>query len=163
VPPGTEVTFDFRINTPSNPGLYKLEWRMARAGLGPFGEHADSPQIAVVDDHNSAEFVHQQAPAVMTAGKTYEVTATMRNIGKTTWTKDAGFKLASIVGAGGHGLGVSSIDLPGPVPPLHSVTFNFTVKAPQAAGDYDLQWRMMQERVGPFGDATPIKTIRVVK
>ena len=63
---------------------------------------------------------------------------------------------------GQYRLGCSANPLPHDVPPNGIVEFLFSITAPSTAGQYPLQWRMNQEGVGRFGDATANTNTRVV-
>lgn len=47
VPPGGEVTFNFTITAPTQPGLYNFQWRMLREGVEWFGQSTENRQIEV--------------------------------------------------------------------------------------------------------------------
>jgi thermolysin len=108
---------------------------------------------------NGATFVSQSVPTSMIAGQNYSVSVTMHNSGSTTWTP------------GVHRLGSQNpennttwggrVDLPYSVAPGQSVTFYFTVTAPSVAGNYNFQWRMLEENVQWFGDYTPNVVVNV--
>jgi hypothetical protein len=115
------------------------------------------PQVAV----NDAAFVSQSVPGEMTAGQAYPVSVTMNNVGDTTWTADAGYRLGSQNPQDNTTWGFSRVELPGPVAPGQQVTFQFTVTAPADPGTYDFQWRMVQDAVEWFGDFTPDVPVQV--
>ncbi|NUO16221.1 MAG: trypsin, partial [Planctomycetaceae bacterium] len=48
------------------------------------------------------------------------------------------------------------------VRPGESYTFTFNVRAPATAGQYNMQWRMVQENVQWFGQYTPLRQVSVV-
>ena len=58
--------------------------------------------------------------------------------------------------------GLNRVALPYDVPPGASVTFSFNITAPTVPGTYNFQWRMLQEGVQRFGDATNNVQITVV-
>jgi hypothetical protein len=115
---------------------------------------------------DDAKFIAQSVPNMMTAGRQYLVSVTMRNTGQNTWiagrTPDQGYKLGSWNPGGNTTWGFSRVELPvGPsgariqVPPGEQVTFRFNVTAPSVAGTYMFQWKMLREgAVGYFGDQT---------
>jgi RHS repeat-associated protein len=106
---------------------------------------------------NSAAFVSQSVPTSMQPGQTYAVSVTMQNTSAVTWTSTANYKLGSQNLTNNTTWGFHRVELPGatPVPPGGTVTFNFNVTAPAAAGIYNFQWQMAQEAVGFFGTASP--------
>lgn len=112
---------------------------------------------------NYAQYITQSVPTVMNAGQQYTVTIRMKNMGLSTWTEGAQYKLGSqnpqdngIWGIGRVGLGAT------PVAPGQEKIFQFTVKAPTTPGTYNFQWRMLRELVQWFGDFTPNLVINVV-
>lgn len=89
-------------------------------------------------------------PAVLACGATQEVTVTMRNMGNTTWTSEAGYALGA-VGDSDPFSAAARIPLPGPVAPLQFVTFTFTLNGGTANGTFTTDWRMVREGVAWFG------------
>lgn len=105
-----------------------------------------------VPETQAALFIAQGVPAEMTTGQTYSVSVSMRNTGSVTWTQAAGYQLALV--AQGINWGTSAAPLPGEVTPGSEVTFNFTVTAPPVPGYDAFQWRMEQQGMGRFGEAS---------
>jgi len=103
----------------------------------------------------SAMVVGQSVPAYMDAGYSYLVSVTMQNNGANTWTQAEGYRLGSQNPPDNYTWGLSRVGLPASVSPGGQVTFNFYVTAPYSSGLYDFQWRMVQDGVEWFGDATP--------
>ena len=104
---------------------------------------------------NGAQFVSQSVPASMTAGQSYNVSVTMKNMGTNTWTKSAGYKLGSQNPADNSlWLGSSNrvyLADADAVATGQQKTFSFSVTAPAAPGTYNFQWKMVQEGVAWFG------------
>jgi len=96
----------------------------------------------------------------MLPGETMNVFVTMRNLGPTTWTAGQAFRLG-VMGSEGWGVGGRAY-LTSDVAPNTDVTFNFTVAAPTTPGTYSFRWRMLQEGVQFFGDATTDVPITVL-
>jgi hypothetical protein len=117
---------------------------------------------------NGAQFVGQDVPATMVAGRVYPVTIVMRNTGTTIWRKFTG------AGGGMHRLGSQSpennglfvpltrVELPRDVAPGEEVAFAFTAKAPSEPGTYAFQWRMVEELKEWFGDKTQSVAVTVI-
>jgi subtilisin family serine protease len=100
-----------------------------------------------------SNFVSQSVPKTMLLpGETMNVSITMRNVGPNTWTAGQAFRLG-VMGSEGWGVGGRAY-LTGDVPPNTDVTFNFQVTAPNTPGTFSFRWRMLQEGVQFFGDAT---------
>ncbi|MEM7585052.1 MAG: NBR1-Ig-like domain-containing protein [Acidobacteriota bacterium] len=115
---------------------------------------------------NSATHVANSLPSQMECGQSLPVTVTMRNSGTATWTSDLCYKL----GAGGDSDPFLPSNRRWPLPggadvaENEQVTFSFTLQAPDEAGDYETDWRMISEVAcggdGWFGDVVS-KTISV--
>jgi len=106
-----------------------------------------------------SNFVSQSVPKTMLMpGETMTVSVTMRNVGPSTWTAGQQFRLGAI----GNGWEGWRAYLPNDVPPNTNVTFSFPVTAPSTPGNYNFRWRMLQEWVQWFGDATPNIPITVL-
>lgn len=84
----------------------------------------------------------------------------MKNTGTTTWTAAAGHRLASLVAGSPWGDRVN-LNTTESIAPGKQKAFSIDVTAPQAAGIYSFQWRMIQEGVELFGPATPIVNVAV--
>lgn len=124
-------------------------------GVGSCG----GPPVGV----NNATFVSQSVPTSMVAGQSYGVSVTMHNSGSTPWTSDV-YKLGTQNPQDNTlWTGSTRVWLPAgtTVQPGASHTFYFTVTAPATPGNYNFQWRMVQEGVGWFGDYTPNVVINV--
>jgi len=109
----------------------------------------------------SSTVVGQSVPAYMDAGLSYLVSVTMQNNGSNTWTQAESYRLGSQNPQDNYTWGLNRVDLPASVPPGGQVTFSFYVTAPYNAGTYNFQWRMVQDGVEWFGDATPNIQINV--
>ncbi len=106
-----------------------------------------------------SNFVSQTVPKTMLMpGETMNVSITMRNLGPSTWSAGQLFRLGAI----GNGWEGWRAYLQNDVPPNTDVTFTFPVTAPSTPGNYNFRWRMLQEWVQFFGDATPNIPITVL-
>jgi glucose/arabinose dehydrogenase len=111
--------------------------------------------------HYNAAFVSQSVPARIHAGERAVVSVTLRNTGLTTWSAANGYRLGSQSPHDGLTWGFNRVDPPGSVAPGGTMTVSFQVRAPQTAGDYAFQWRMLQEGMTWFGAPSPVQTITV--
>jgi hypothetical protein len=124
---------------------------------------------------NNAQFISQSIPTIMNAGQTYQVSVTIKNIGTTTWNKGSFYRLGSQNPANNATWGnaiyyslswpeISRIELADSeqVLPGATKTFSFNVKAPSLLGNYNFQWKMVQDGLEWFGDLTPNMSISVV-
>jgi subtilisin family serine protease len=160
VPPGAQVTFNFNVTAPANPGTYNFQWRM-RNNWGLLGDRTENVVVTVLAPSNQSEFVSQTVPASMYAGEAYNVTIKMKNIGNTTWEAGTGYKLGSQNPQDNTRWGTSRAVLTNSVPPGGTATFTFQVWAPGQVGSYNFQWRMLREGVEWFGPSTPNLSISV--
>jgi glucose/arabinose dehydrogenase len=155
IAPGQQKTFTFSVIAPSQ-GTYNFQWRMVQDGVTWFGAESTNVVVQVAASRNAA-FVSQSVPTAMTAGQSYNVSVTMRNTGGTTWTANALYRLGAInpydnFTWGGNRVGLAAGDV---IAPNQTKTFTFTVRAPTAPGNYNFQWRMVQDGVAWFGSETP--------
>lgn len=104
---------------------------------------------------NYAQVLSISAPATMTAGQDYVVEVTVKNMGSTTWTSAGNkpWRLGSQAPQDNKTWGMSRVPIPQgqEVRPRDTFVFSFTVKAPANAGQYDMQWRMVQDGKEWFG------------
>jgi NTE family protein len=109
----------------------------------------------------AAEFVAQSIPDAMAPGSQHEVTVVMRNTGTLPWVAGEGYRLGSDNPPDNGTWGLGRVDVPAMIGRFAEATFRFTVTAPSAPGTYTFQWRMLQEGVEWFGDASPTASITV--
>lgn len=112
---------------------------------------------------NDARFVSQQVPPVMGTGERAAVQLTMRNVGTAAWSEAEGHRLGSQNPQDNGTWGTGRVYLPAgaSVAPGGAHTFVFEAQAPGTPGVYDFQWRMLQEQVEWFGQATPNVSVAV--
>lgn len=172
----SDVTFSFQVKAPSVPGDYKLNFQMETLGsyfggkAGPELIHisgnpvADvNPQIRANTSGDNSQFLMQIMTNEMAAGNNYEVSVTMQNTGKTTWSKKDGYALGfldSLLNIEKNNLKYTKIVLSEDVPPGKEVTFHFTIKAPPAPGTYEYRWEMEHDNIY-FGEPSDIYSVKV--
>jgi uncharacterized membrane protein len=163
IAPGQQKTFAFVVTAPSA-GTYNFQWRMVQDGVAWFGDLSANAVVTVNPPAAApnATFVSYSLPSTINAGQQYSVSLTMRNTGGTTWTPGALYRLGSIspydnTTWGSNRVGLASGDS---VAPGQQKTFTWTITAP-VAGNYDFQWRMVQEGVMWFGDSSPLTVLNV--
>jgi len=113
---------------------------------------------------NGASFVTQSVPATMKAGARLAVSVGMRNAGTRAWlpvAQGGHHKLGAQAPQDSQTWGTTRVNLPRAVALGETVTISFTVTAPAQAGTYSFQWRMVEELVEWFGDATPLTRVVV--
>ncbi|MFN2455739.1 MAG: phospholipid carrier-dependent glycosyltransferase [Pyrinomonadaceae bacterium] len=118
-----------------------------------YGSHGAGEAATV--EINKAMFVSQSALTSMIGGQNYNVTVTMKNTGATTWTTSSLYRLGAQNPQDNPAWGRIRVELPEPVAPGAEVTFNFDITAPVKTGQYNFQWRMVQDGTEWFGDYTP--------
>lgn len=155
VTPGDIGTFNFTVTAPATAGNYNFQWRMVQDGVQWFGDITPNVVVAVSTAPNAAKFVSQSVPTSMTGGQSYNVSVTMQNTGTNTWPAGSTYRLGSQNPQDNFNWGLNRVNLQTSVAPGASVTFNFMVTAPSTVGNYNFQWRMLQEGVQWFGDFTP--------
>lgn len=118
---------------------------------------AETPPVTVEVAYNDAAFVSQSVPSSVAAGGAAAVSVSMRNTGTTTWTPGSYF-----LGSADASWGAARVPVPRAVAPGEVVTFNFTINAPTACpGAGNLSWRMVEEEVEWFGEASPEAAVQV--
>ena len=153
IAPGQQKTFTWSIIAPSSAGVHNFQWRMVQDGVTWFGDNSTNVAVTVSTGPNAA-FGSQAVPATMTAGQSYAVTLTMRNVGGSTWTPVGLYRLGAInpydnVIWGTNRVGLSAGDS---IARGQQMVFMWTVTAPTSPGMYNFQWRMVQDGVTWFGD-----------
>ena len=168
VAPGESFTFTFPVKAPATLGLYNYQWQMQKAGVffgTPSANTGVNVTAATGAAANDATFVSVNVPLVMTPGGTYNVLVTMRNSGTGVWSFDTKHKLGSANPQDNTRWGLTRVGITNgnanAVYPGQTQTFNFRVKAPTTSGQYNFQWRMVQELVGWFGLASANQIITV--
>ncbi len=109
-----------------------------------------SPAFSALD----AEFVSQEVPTDMVAGRRYRVSVTMRNTGTTSWTRLETFRLGSVNPYDNLTWAVGRVELDegDRIEPGQVKTFSFPITASKVSGANQFQWRMLQEHVAWFGE-----------
>jgi hypothetical protein len=118
------------------------------------------PLTATISD---AKIVSQNVPTIMSPGATVSVSITVKNTGKTSWTKADGFHLGSQNTQDNTTWGVNRIELDDgeTIATGENKTFAFDVIVPATDNVYNFRWRMIQEGVNWFGDLTENRLINV--
>lgn len=155
VAPGQQYTFTFPAKAPAVPGTHNFQWQMVQDGVEWFGEKSTNTAVSVaMPEPRNAAFVSQVVPSSMVAGQAYSASVTMKNTGADTWTEGSMYRLGSQIPNSASIWGADRAYLTKAVAPGEQYTFTFPIKAPPTAGSYNFQWRMLQENVVWFGDAS---------
>ncbi|WP_022972860.1 NBR1-Ig-like domain-containing protein, partial [Xanthomonas maliensis] len=131
-------------------------------GISPIGG-ANNPimrsgAFAVPALVRNATFVSQTMPASLATGRASTGSVRFTNTGNVTWRQDQGVR-AALVGDT-RGWSPAEVGLPADVPPGGSVDFAFNLRAPLAAGAYNLRWRM-RDAAGDFGSDSSNQVVQV--
>lgn len=127
---------------------------------GGGGDGVAGDGAAAGDD---AEFVSQNVPGTVPAGAAFQAQLTLRNTGTTTWSEAAEYRLGSQTPQDNQvwGLGRLEIGAGVEVAPGETYTFDVDLTAPATPMEHPMQWRMVHENVGWFGETTDLLTIDV--
>ncbi|MEB1609816.1 RHS repeat-associated core domain-containing protein [Xanthomonas campestris pv. campestris] len=133
-------------------------------GISPVGAAHDtiagSGSLRVPAIDRSSAFVSQSVPATMTVGQSYPVEMTFRNTGNVTWRRSSTYRLGSANPLDNGRWGAGRVELPNDVAPGQSVRIPFAV-VPQISGALNFQWKLLQEGVTWFGEASPNQVVAV--
>lgn len=161
VAPGAQTSFAFQVTAPATPGSYNFQWRVVQEGQVWFGAYTQNVAVTVSAPapRNDAQLIGVNIPAVMTQGKSYPITVTMKNTGNTTWPAGTAYNLGSAIPHDTPLWNVQRVGLASAVAPGRQAMFSFSVVAP-AAGSYTMGWGMVQEYVEWFG-ATSSTVVKI--
>ena len=101
---------------------------------------------------DAATVVAAEVPARVAPGVPVPAQVTVRNTGRSTWTRESGHALAPLADAAALSPGRSPLPSGRPVAPGESATFAFTLTAP-AEGAFHAEWRLVTEEGTRFGPA----------
>jgi hypothetical protein len=133
----------------------------------PYGGLASQWFLVTVNEAENAQFVSwTPPPAIMARGSQATVSVTMMNSGTSMWQPASfnppnPFRLGSQSPQDNTNWGIYRIDMSQPVAPGAQYTFTFVITAPNSAGIYNFQWRMVQEWIEWFGDYSPNQVVTV--
>jgi hypothetical protein len=113
------------------------------------------PGVPGVVGRDEAAFVSQSVPLSLTSGSSAPVTITMRNTGGTIWSAAGGYRLSPI----DNPWSIGPVPVPQDVGTQQTVTFSFTVTAPETAGAATFSWRMINGAGVAFGESTEPSSI----
>src|SRR5262245_10673159 len=123
---------------------------------GTTDKSVDQPPAATAPQQTrAAAFIEQTVPAQMIADHDYTVSVRMRNTGKESWSSADSYRIGSVNPLDNEVWGLKRVSVPIVVAPGNEVTFTFALKAPRMPGEYNFQWRMVQDGVEWFGESTP--------
>lgn len=174
ISPGDILTFRFKIQAPSRPGIYDFQWQLRSNGQW-LGEPTPPTKITVRTTGNvtqaQAEFVFQKVPglkklgeyyAILERGKAYPVTIMFKNTGSLPWRSTV-FSLRAQNPAHNLTWTIDSVDLNADeiIKPGEFKAFKFNILTPAEPGIYNFQWQMYQDGVKWFGEPSENVAITV--
>ena len=115
----------------------------------------------IIDSENSSQFISQTVPSLVSQNEVFDVTLTFKNTGNTSWQTTTSYSLGSQAVQDNTTWGFNRIALPNDVAPNEQVDITASVTAPASFGDYDFQWKMVQDGAAWFGELSDIVSINV--
>ena len=109
-----------------------------------------------------SELVSVEAPATLRAGEQGQAEVVFKNLGPKPWPMGAGIRLGAQSPQDNTQWGGARVELPHAVEPGQTVAFRFPITAPQQAGKYAFQWRMVADGVQWIGALSQLRVIDVV-
>jgi hypothetical protein len=144
-------------------GFEHAQWTLGQQEVTCFSEGNDNDWWLASDFlARDAYFISQSVPGAIEVGRSQAMVVTMRNVGTDPWSAEAGYRLGAQNPEDTQIWGRNRVEVAGAVAPGQDAALSFTVTAPTARGPARMQWRMLQEGAGWFGDSTPVVTINVV-
>lgn len=160
VAPGQEYTFTRSMTAPLFPGTHPFSWRMTNNNVG-FGQWSPIVNVAITQATDNSVFTYMNTPPTTVApGAQFTLNIFFKNLGTSTWTAGAGYKMVSYWPQGHSNWGVSELPVATSIAPGAHARFLHTYTAPTTPGQYIFQWRMHKGAVG-FGNWTQQYVITV--
>ncbi len=161
VPEGGRVTIPFEVQAPRESGVFAYSWAIARNGTETLQQYSPPGEVTVQNSADctingpAARFRSQVAPGPFIGlGETIRGTVTIANCSTETWTREAGFHLASALPNGLSHWRTTRVELPRDVPFGAEVTIPIEGVAPGVQGRYAYTW-VMQKGSDRVGEASP--------
>ena len=111
---------------------------------------------------DNAGLVSQVVPDHLLPGETNVITIRLVNIGSTTWTTADNYFLGATNPPDNLTWGLNRVSLLNDVAPGAIATFTFEIVAPLTPGTHNLQWRMLREGAGFFGQPSANAVVNVL-
>ncbi len=152
--PGNPLTYTY-----FQPGSYNVVFTSADDTCGTSQDSAPvrvviAPEAACPFDlcEDAATIENVSFPPSMCQGVPASASVTVRNVGTSTWTSAAGYKLGTLMDPSPF-TSANRVALPGgvAVAPGESYTFTISLDRVPAPGEWTPAWRMVREHVSWFG------------
>jgi PKD repeat protein len=113
---------------------------------------AAEPPCSLEECDDAAAVESFSFPPTVCSGTSATATVTVRNIGTNTWTREAGYKLGTLVDPSPFS-SANRVELPAgvQVPPGATHTFTIGLDRVPAPGQWTSPWRMLREHLSWFG------------
>ena len=161
IAPSFSKTFNLKVFAPMDAGTYNFQWRMRHSGYTSFGDYSPNVPVAVSVAPDAARFLSiSSLPVSVTAGSTFPVSVTMRNVGSNPWIAGSGYHLKALTSSTKWGNPIVQLSDGDNIGRGSDKVFTFTAVAPATPGSYVMQWRM-EDGTTAFGDMTPGYKIKV--
>lgn len=110
---------------------------------------------------NQSQYISQILPEFIAPGEEFEFNITFKNTGNTVWEYQNYYHLGSQNPQDNTNWGTNRIILPSDVAPDEEITITATLTAPIEESVYGFQWRMVQDGVEWFGEASESLLIHI--
>lgn len=110
-----------------------------------FNVQAQETARGTSPQYNNAIYMSQSMPGNMNSGSRYDVSVTMKNTGESVWRgSDFALRLVDLSQSMVNTWTVNRVDVNKAVFSGESISFYFSLTAPLAAGNYNMQWQMSE-------------------
>jgi subtilisin-like proprotein convertase family protein/subtilisin family serine protease len=162
IAPGFSKTFNIKVVAPMIDGTYDFQWRMRHSAYTSFGNFSPDVSVVVTVVPDAARYMTiSTLPASVTAGASFPVTVTIRNVGTNAWIAGSPYHLKAMTSSTKWGNPTVSLADGDNVARGSDKAFTFTAIAPPTPGTYVMQWRM-ENGTTQFGELSPGFKIKVV-
>lgn len=170
VPPGEQVAMSARLETPAEPGTYRVVWDVVHEGSYWVSRHDPTPPrptVIRVGPSHAFTLAEGTTPKRLRSGREVMIPLRLTNDGVTPWPASGDINVAyhwlaedgTVVVRDGERTPVPRATWPG-----DTVHVEARLRAPEAPGRYRLQWDMVHEGVCWFEqqDPTPTDAVPVI-
>jgi subtilisin family serine protease len=149
---GQTKTFTFKMTAPTTEGTYITDWQMVRDGVTWFGDSI-SKSVVVKLPPLASQIISNTIPTEMEAGKSYDVSVTVKNTGAWSWTENEMDRLGAMNDQDPFAATRQFLAAGESIALGQTKTFTFKMTAPMTAGTYITDWQMVRGGVTWFGDS----------